>query len=90
MAWSFQKPNPFPKTIYDNVAFGARQRISGQLGELVERSLRQAALGRGERRSQEVGLALSGVSSNACASPARWPFSPTSSSWTSRVRPWTR
>ncbi|GAB6934693.1 phosphate ABC transporter ATP-binding protein PstB [Calditerricola yamamurae] len=43
----FQQPNPFPKSIYDNVAFGPR--IHGvtdkrELDEIVERSLRQAAL----------------------------------------------
>ncbi len=41
----FQKPNPFPKSIYDNVAFGPRVNgFRGDLGELVEESLRQAAL----------------------------------------------
>jgi len=41
----FQKPNPFPKTIYENVAWGARVNgYKGNLDELVERSLRQAAL----------------------------------------------
>jgi phosphate transport system ATP-binding protein len=43
----FQKPNPFPKSIYDNIAFGPRlhARMSrGALDELVEKSLRQAAL----------------------------------------------
>jgi len=41
----FQKPNPFPKSIYDNIAFGPR--ISGtkeNLDDVVERALRQAAL----------------------------------------------
>jgi phosphate transport system ATP-binding protein len=41
----FQKPNPFPKSIYDNIAFGPR--ISGSrenLDDVVERALRQAAL----------------------------------------------
>ena len=43
----FQKPNPFPMSIYDNIAYGAR--IHGikskvQLDEIVERSLRQAAI----------------------------------------------
>ena len=43
----FQKPNPFPKSIYDNIAFGAR--INGvhdraKLDEIVEKSLRNAAL----------------------------------------------
>jgi phosphate transport system ATP-binding protein len=43
----FQKPNPFPKSIYDNVAFGPRvngTRKKGELDEVVERSLRSAAL----------------------------------------------
>jgi phosphate transport system ATP-binding protein len=41
----FQKPNPFPKSIYDNVAFGPRvARLKGDLDEIVERSLRRAAL----------------------------------------------
>jgi phosphate transport system ATP-binding protein len=41
----FQKPNPFPKSIYDNVAYGARVTgIKTDVDELVERSLKQAAL----------------------------------------------
>jgi phosphate transport system ATP-binding protein len=41
----FQKPNPFPKSIYDNVAFGPRVNgFKGDLDGLVEHSLRQAAL----------------------------------------------
>ena len=41
----FQKPNPFPKSIYDNVAFGPRiARFKGDMDALVERCLRQAAL----------------------------------------------
>ena len=41
----FQKANPFPKSIYDNVAWGARiNGFKGQMDELVERSLRSAAL----------------------------------------------
>ena len=41
----FQKPNPFPKSIYENVAFGPRVNgYQGNLDELVEKSLRQAAL----------------------------------------------
>lgn len=41
----FQKPNPFPKSIYDNVAFGPRVgRIDGDMDQIVERSLRRAAL----------------------------------------------
>jgi phosphate transport system ATP-binding protein len=41
----FQKPNPFPKSIYDNVAFGARVNgFKGDYDELVENSLKRAAL----------------------------------------------
>ena len=43
----FQKPNPFPMSIYDNVAFGPRThgiRSKVKLDEIVERSLRDAAL----------------------------------------------
>ena len=43
----FQKPNPFPMSIYDNIAFGPRThgvRSKAKLDEIVERSLRQAAI----------------------------------------------
>jgi phosphate transport system ATP-binding protein len=41
----FQKPNPFPKTIYDNVAFGPRVNgVKGNVDQLVESCLRRAAL----------------------------------------------
>jgi phosphate transport system ATP-binding protein len=41
----FQKPNPFPKSIYDNIAFGPRVLgIKGNMDELVESALRHAAL----------------------------------------------
>ncbi len=41
----FQKPNPFPKSIYENVAWGARVNgFRGNMDELVEQSLRSAAL----------------------------------------------
>ena len=41
----FQKPNPFPKSIYDNVAFGPRVAgLKGNLDDLVEQSLRNAGL----------------------------------------------
>ncbi len=41
----FQKPNPFPKSIYDNVAFGAKVNgFKGNMDDLVEESLRGAAL----------------------------------------------
>jgi phosphate transport system ATP-binding protein len=60
----FQKPNPFPKSIYDNVAYGPRingERNKGRLDEIVERSLRQAALwDEVKDRMKKSGLGLSG------------------------------
>ena len=43
----FQKPNPFPMSVYDNIAYGPRTfgiRKKGELDEIVERSLKQAAM----------------------------------------------
>jgi phosphate transport system ATP-binding protein len=58
----FQKPNPFPKSIYDNVAFGPRiAGFKGSMDELVEESLRRAALwDEVSGKLKESGLALSG------------------------------
>ena len=60
----FQRWNPFPKSIYDNVAFGPRingERDSRALDEIVERSLRRAALWDEVRdRLHHSALALSG------------------------------
>jgi phosphate transport system ATP-binding protein len=60
----FQKPNPFPKSIYDNVAYGPRvngERNRHRLDEIVERSLRQAALwDEVKSRLKTSGLSLSG------------------------------
>jgi phosphate transport system ATP-binding protein len=60
----FQKPNPFPKSIYENVAYGPRingLRKKGHLDEIVERSLRQAALwDEVKDRLGKSGLGLSG------------------------------
>ncbi|MGB8698458.1 MAG: phosphate ABC transporter ATP-binding protein PstB [Thermosynechococcaceae cyanobacterium] len=58
----FQKPNPFPKSIYDNVAYGPRiNGFKGNLDDLVERSLRQAALwDEVKDKLKESGLSLSG------------------------------
>jgi phosphate transport system ATP-binding protein len=58
----FQKPNPFSKSIYENVAWGARiNGYRGDMDELVERSLRQAALWEEVKdRLKESGYGLSG------------------------------
>ncbi len=60
----FQRPNPFPKSIYDNVAYGPRLygvRRKSELDEIVERSLQQAALwDEVKDKLKQSGLALSG------------------------------
>ena len=58
----FQKPNPFPKSIYDNVAFGAKVNgFRGNLDDLVESSLKRAALWDEVKDDlKKSGLALSG------------------------------
>ena len=58
----FQRPNPFPKSIYDNIAFGAKiNGYKGNMDELVEQSLRQAALwDEVKDKLQQSGLSLSG------------------------------
>jgi phosphate transport system ATP-binding protein len=60
----FQKANPFPKSIYDNIAYGPRIngiRNKGKLDEIVERSLTQAALwDEVKDRLNKSGLGLSG------------------------------
>jgi phosphate transport system ATP-binding protein len=58
----FQQPNPFPKSIYENIAFGARiNGFRGDVDELVERSLRQAAVwDECKDKLNESGCSLSG------------------------------
>ena len=60
----FQRPNPFPKTIYENVAYGPRLygiHRKADLDEIVERSLRQAALwDEVNDKLNQSGLAISG------------------------------
>jgi phosphate transport system ATP-binding protein len=61
----FQKPNPFPKSIYDNVSYGPRihglTRSKAELDEIVENSLKKAALWNEVKdRLQESGTGLSG------------------------------
>ena len=58
----FQRPNPFSKSIYENIAFGARiNGYRGEMDDLVERSLRQAALWEEVKdKLKQSGLSLSG------------------------------
>jgi phosphate transport system ATP-binding protein len=58
----FQRPNPFPKSIFDNVAFGARvTNYTGNLDELVKEVLQRAALwDEVKDKLNDSGLSLSG------------------------------
>ncbi len=61
----FQKPNPFPKSIYDNVAYGPKihglARNKAELDDIVEKSLKKAALwNEAKDRLQSPGTGLSG------------------------------
>jgi phosphate transport system ATP-binding protein len=58
----FQKPNPFPKSVYDNISFGPKiGKYKGNMDDLVEESLRKAALwDEVKDKLGESGLALSG------------------------------
>ena len=61
----FQKPNPFPKSIYDNIAYGARvngiAKSKEEMDELVERSLKQAVLwDEVKDKLKQSGFSLSG------------------------------
>src|SRR5919202_876789 len=58
----FQRPNPFPKSIYETIAFGPRANgYKGNLDQLVEQSLRRAALwDEVKDKLKEKGTALSG------------------------------
>src|SRR3546814_18057020 len=58
----FQKPNPIPKSIYDNVAYGPRiAGVKGNMDDIVERALRSAGLwDEVKSRLKASGLGLSG------------------------------
>jgi phosphate transport system ATP-binding protein len=58
----FQKPNPFPKSIYDNIAFGPKlMGFDGEMDDLVEETLTRAALwAEVKDKLDENGLSLSG------------------------------
>jgi phosphate transport system ATP-binding protein len=60
----FQRPNPFPKSIYDNVAYGPRLygiHRKGDLDEIVEKALKQSALwGEVKDKLHQSGFSLSG------------------------------
>jgi phosphate transport system ATP-binding protein len=71
----FQKPNPFPKSIYENVAYGPRihglAESKADLDEIVEKPLRRAGLwDEVKDRLTTAAPPCRAASSSACASPA--------------------
>ena len=72
----FQKPNPFPMSIYDNIAYGPRThgiRGKKELDEIVERSLRGAAIwDEVKDRLKSPPWACPAASSSVSASPGPW------------------
>ena len=77
----FQKPNPFPMSIYDNIAYGPRlhgAHSKAKLDEIVEKSLRGAAIwDEVKDRLKRAPWAFPAASSSGCASPGPWRWSRT-------------
>ena len=72
----FQKPNPFPMSIFDNISYGPKLqgiRSKAKLDEIVERSLRGAAIwDEVKDRLNKAQSDFPAASSRDCASPVRW------------------
>lgn len=72
----FQKPNPFPMSIYDNIAYGPRThgiRSKAKLDDIVEKSLRDAAIwDEVKDRLKKVLLVCPADSSSVSVSPGPW------------------
>jgi ABC-type sugar transport system ATPase subunit len=83
VAMVFQQPNPFPMSIFDNVAYALREQAS-------RRSSAPASTTRFAMTSTAPRCVCRAASSSGCASPAPSPRVPRCCSWTSRARPWTR
>ena len=75
----FQKPNPFPKSIYDNIAFGPRVLgMKGDMDEMVERALRRGALwDEVKDRLKDNAFGMSGGQQQRLCIARAWPSSPT-------------
>jgi phosphate transport system ATP-binding protein len=86
----FQKPTPFPMSIYDNIAFGVRmhERLTrNQMDDRVEWALTKAALwGEVKDKLNQPGTGFRAVSSNVCALRVAWQSSPRCCSWMNRHR----
>ncbi len=89
----FQKPTPFPMSIYDNIAFGVRLFETlprTEMDERVEWALKKAALWNEVKdKLSQSGSGLSGGQQQRCASRVALPSSPRCCCWTSLARRWT-
>ena len=91
----FQKPTPFPMTIYDNIAFGIKlyeKMPRSELDGRIETALQaRRAVGRSEGEAARIrACRCPAASSSGCASRAPWRPSRKSSCWTSPARRSTR
>ena len=88
----FQSPNPFPMSIYDNIAYGPRLhgvKRRMQLDEIVEKSLRGAAIwDEVKDRLKKMPWVFLAASSSVFALPVPWPWNRKSFSWTNLPAPW--
>ena len=90
----FQKPNPFPMSIYDNIAYGPRThgiRSKAKLDEIVEKSLRDAAIwDEVKDRLKKSALGMSGGQQQRLCIARAWQYSRRCFLWMSPHLPWTR
>lgn len=90
----FQKPTPFPMSIYDNIAFGVRlfEKLSrADMDERVQWALTKAALWNETKdKLHQSGYLFPVVSSSVCALRAVSPFARKCCCWMSHVQLWTR
>lgn len=90
----FQKPTPFPMSIYDNIAFGVRlfEKLSrADMDERVQWALTKAALWNETKdKLHQSGTLSRVVSSSVCALRVVSPFARKFCCWMSRVQRWTR
>ncbi len=89
----FQKPTPFAKSIYENVAYGLRIGGVRQRRTSSTRPWKRACSGPPSGTRSRTGCTnrpwdCPAASTSGCASPGRSPSTPRSSSWTSLVRRW--
>jgi phosphate transport system ATP-binding protein len=89
----FQRPNPFPISVFENVAYGPRVHHAvgrRSLGEIVEQALSATGLwDEVKDKLQTPALALSPEQQQRLCISVSWRWNLTCSSWTNPVQPWT-